>query len=271
MPAGPATRVAEGAAAGSRPEGVATEQQAAERVREMFGSIAPRYDFLNHFLSLSLDRLWRRRVATRFAHILARADSRAIDLCCGTGDLTIELLRHSRGVVFGSDFSRPMLDLAEQKTSRILAKKPAVTFGGYVEADALHLPFPDGEFDLVTNAFGFRNLANYQQGLNEIARILRPGGEMAILDFGQPRGAMFRGLYRFYFTRLLPLIGRAISGSNFAYSYLPASVAKFPSPEALLHSIEKAGLADAAYESWSGGAVMLYTAKKPSQNPAKKS
>lgn len=271
MPAGPATRVSESPAAGSRPEGVATEQQAAERVREMFGSIAPRYDFLNHFLSLSLDRLWRRRVAKRFAHILSRADSRAIDLCCGTGDLTIELLRFSHGVVFGSDFSRPMLDLAGPKTSRILSKNPAATFGGYVEADALHLPFPDADFDLVTNAFGFRNLANYQQGLNEIARILRTGGEMAILDFGQPQGAVFRGLYRFYFTRLLPLIGRAISGSNFAYSYLPASVAKFPSPESLLHSIETAGLVDAAYESWSRGAVVLYTAKKPSPNPAKKS
>lgn len=271
MPAGPATRVSEGPAAGSRPEGAANEQQAAERVREMFGSIAPRYDFLNHFLSLSLDRLWRRRVAKRFAQILSRPDSRAIDLCCGTGDLTIELLRHSRGAVFGSDFSRPMLDLAEQKTSRILAKKPAATFGGYVEADALHLPFPDADFDLVTNAFGFRNLANYQQGLNEIARILRPGGEMAILDFGQPRGAVFRGLYRFYFTRMLPLIGRAISGSNFAYTYLPDSVSKFPSPESLLQSIENAGLTDAAFEPWSGGAVMLYTAKKPSPIPTKKS
>jgi demethylmenaquinone methyltransferase/2-methoxy-6-polyprenyl-1,4-benzoquinol methylase len=271
MPAGPGTRMSGNPAAGSRPAGVATEQQAAERVREMFGSIAPRYDFLNHFLSLSLDRIWRRRVAKRVAPILSRADSRAIDLCCGTGDLTIELLRLSCGTVFGSDFSRPMLELAEQKTSRVLSKKPAATFGGYVEADALQLPFPGADFDVVTNAFGFRNLANYQQGLNEIARILRPGGEMAILDFGQPRGAVFRGLYRFYFTRLLPLIGRAISGSNFAYSYLPDSVAKFPAPAALLQSIEAAGLTNAAFESWSGGAVVLYTAKKFSPNPAKKS
>ncbi|HET9401229.1 MAG TPA: bifunctional demethylmenaquinone methyltransferase/2-methoxy-6-polyprenyl-1,4-benzoquinol methylase UbiE [Candidatus Acidoferrales bacterium] len=249
------------AATGSRPEGAVTEQQAAERVREMFSSIAPRYDFLNHFLSLNLDRLWRRRVARRFAPLLARPDSRAIDLCCGTGDLTIELLRVSRGTVFGSDFSRPMLQRAELKT---VAARPRLTgaLGGYIEADALKLPFADASFDLVTNAFGFRNLANYEKGLHEMARILRPGGAIAILEFSQPRSGAFAGLYRLYFTAILPRVGRAISGSTFAYSYLPDSVSKFPPSRTLLQCITNAGLTDANCELWSGGTVALYTAKK---------
>lgn len=248
-------------APGSRPEGAANEQQAAERVREMFSSIAPRYDFLNHLLSLSLDRLWRRRVARRFAAILSNPDSRTIDLCCGTGDLTIELLRVSRGTVYGSDFSRPMLQRAELKSAAI-GPKFRGKLGGFIEGDALHLPFTDAAFDLATNAFGFRNLANYEAGIREMARILRPGGQLAILDFAQPHGAFFGGLYRFYFTSILPRIGRAVSGSTFAYSYLPDSVSRFPSPSALLQFITNNGFTDAKFELWAAGAVALYTAKK---------
>ena len=227
----------------------------------MFSAIAPRYDFLNHFLSLNLDRVWRRRVARKFAPLLATSDSRAIDLCCGTGDLTIELLRVSRGTVFGSDFSRPMLQRAELKT---VAARSHTTgnLGGYVEADALRLPFPGASFDLATNAFGFRNLANYSAGVREMARIVRPGGAIAILDFAEPQGAIFGSLYRLYFRAILPRVGRAISGSTFAYSYLPDSVSRFPSPADLLQVIEKERLADAQFELWSGGAVALYTAKK---------
>lgn len=248
-------------ATGSRPEGASTQQQAAERVREMFGSIAPRYDFLNHLLSLSLDRLWRRRVARRFSAILSTPDSRAIDLCCGTGDLTLELLRVSRGSVYGSDFSRPMLIRAEQKSADI-APKSKGKLAGFIEADALNLPFPDATFDLATNAFGFRNLANYEAGIQEMARILRPGGSVAILEFAQPQSALFGRLYRFYFTSILPKIGRAISGSTFAYSYLPDSVLRFPSPSDLLQSITNKGFVDPKCELWAAGAVALYTAKK---------
>lgn len=248
-------------AAGSRPEGAATEQQAADRVREMFSSIAPRYDFLNHLLSLSLDRLWRRRVARRFSAILSNPDSRAIDLCCGTGDLTIELLRVSCGTVYGIDFSRPMIQRAEQKSAATGSKSKG-KLGGFIEADALHLPVPDAGFDLATNAFGFRNLANYEAGIHEMARILRPGGHLAILEFAKPQGVFFGRLYRLYFTSILPRIGRAVSGSTFAYTYLPDSVSRFPSPATLLHSITNKGFTDAQFELWAAGAVALYTAKK---------
>lgn len=241
---------------GTRPEGTRNEQEAAARVREMFSRIAPRYDFLNHLLSASLDRVWRRRTARRFRHILARPDARVLDLCCGTGDLAFALGRAGRARVCGSDFAHPMLVCALQKQKGV----PGNT--AFVEADALNMPFPDGSCDLVTAAFGFRNLANYDAGLREIYRLLKPGGEVGILEFSEPRGPIFGPVYRFYFTKVLPRIGGAISRSQ-AYSYLPSSVMKFPSPEDLRSQMERTGFLEATYEVWTGGIVALHRARRP--------
>ena len=244
----------------------------------MFSRIAPRYDFLNHLLSLSFDRLWRRRTARCFRHILERGDARVLDLCCGTGDLTLALARGARASVLGTDFAHPMLVLAKKKLRRSsgghgfsrAAERPRD--GGasapdgvisYFESDALRLPFGDASFDLVTAAFGFRNLANYEAGLREIFRILKPEGEVGILEFAEPRGAVFGPLYRFYFTRVLPRIGGAISGSTATYEYLPSSVLKFPSEDDLRALMERMGFVDARYELWTGGIVALHTARRP--------
>lgn len=248
---------------GTQPEGSRDERDAAARVREMFSRIAPRYDFLNHFLSASFDRLWRAKTARRFSPILARRDGRVLDLCCGTGDLAFALAKRARrlggpagGRLFGADFSLPMLELAVKKNS---AANGSVVF---FAADALALPFKDGSFDLVTAAFGFRNLANYVNGLLEIHRILRPGGQLGILEFCEPRSGALASLFRFYFTRILPRVGGAISGSEEAYSYLPGSVQKFPHPEMLKTWMERAGFQDVRYERWTFGAVALHRATR---------
>lgn len=268
---------------GARPAGARDEADAARQVREMFSRIAPRYDLLNHLLSFQLDRLWRRRVVRRFCHILSRPEAHVLDLCCGTGDLTLALKRGGHAKVFGSDFAHPMLARALQKSACEAGKRlpkggsrsaaptapsgsaPAVGVGcpgDYAEADALQLPFPDASFDLVTAAFGFRNLANYQRGLHEIYRVLRPGGEVGILEFTEPHGALFGPLFRFYFTRILPRLGGAISGNAAAYSYLPSSVESFPPPEELAAAMSGAGLADVRFELWTGGSVALHIARR---------
>ena len=251
---------------GTRPKGTRDERDARRHVRDMFSSIAPRYDFLNHFLSGSLDRLWRRRTAKRFAHILHRPGVRVLDLCCGTGDLVFALEReasHPREEVqkparsfFGADFALPMLRLAQTKNKSGRA--------GFLGADALALPFRDASFDLVTTAFGFRNLVNYDHGLREIARVLKPGGELGILEFCEPRSGVLAALYKFYFTRVLPKIGGAISGSGDAYSYLPRSVQKFPQPQILAEWLEAAGFANVQYERWTCGIVALHRGAKSS-------
>jgi demethylmenaquinone methyltransferase/2-methoxy-6-polyprenyl-1,4-benzoquinol methylase len=230
-------------------------------VREMFSRIAPRYDLLNHLLSLNLDRLWRKRMARHFRHVLTRRDARVLDLCCGTGDLTNALWKGARrggregAQVWGSDFAHPMLCLARKKYSDAGPQQ-------YIEADALKVPFPDESFDLVTAAFGFRNLVNYKAGLREIHRVLKRGGEVGILEFSEPRPAPIRPLYRFYFKHILPRIGGAISGSNAAYSYLPASVSKFPSPEELAEMMRKCGFAVARFRLWTAGIVALNTGRR---------
>lgn len=248
----------ESGAPGTRPEGVHDEREAAARVREMFGRIAPRYDLLNHLLSLDIDKVWRRRVARRFTGILRDPSARVLDLCCGTGDLALAFRKEAPGgaEIVGSDFVTEMLVRARAKAA---AAGASITF---VEADALALPFADAAFDLVSCSFGFRNLANYERGLVEILRALKPGGVAAILEFGEPQTKLFGGLYRFYFRRVLPRLGGLISGNGFAYSYLPNSVSKFPSPEALQAQFERSGYVDARFEHWTGGIVNLHTAAK---------
>lgn len=241
---------------GTRPEGTHDEQAAAHSVREMFSRIAPRYDFLNHLLSFSLDRRWRRRTAAALAERLAAPDSRALDLCCGTADLALELARVSEGTVFGSDFAHPMMVLARRKVARAQGTLLLV------EADALRLPFPDETFDVVAAAFGFRNLANYQRGLEEIRRVLKRGGVAAILEFALPERGAFAALYRFYFRRLLPSVGRVVSGVRGPYSYLPVSVERFPGCEEFTRWMEAAGLRPADCERWTLGTVALYLGLK---------
>lgn len=248
---------------GTRPVGSQNEREAGLQVREMFGRIAPRYDFLNHFLSASFDRLWRKRVARRFASILQNPGARILDLCCGTGDLVFAFAREAQKTrsastvsLCGADFALPMIELAKRKN---VGRGAAVSFLG---ADALALPFADASFDLVSAAFGFRNLANYRSGLLEIRRVLRPGGRLAILEFCEPERGPLAALYRFYFTRILPKIGGAISGSRDAYSYLPGSVEKFPGPKVLRSWMEQTGFKNVEYERWTLGAVALHKAER---------
>lgn len=244
---------------GTSPEGARDEREAAERVQQMFTRIAPRYDFLNHLLSFSLDHTWRRRTARVFQHILCRSDAHVLDVCCGTGDLAFALdhVRKTAATpIIGADFVEPMLARAQEKAAA--AKRCAVFIG----ADALSLPFCDASFDLVTSAFGFRNLANYESGLREIARVLKPGGEVGILEFSEPGNGLMAAAFRFYFRRVLPRVGGAISGSREAYSYLPTSVAKFPSPKDLAVTMQDCGFKDAMFEVWNFGSVVLHLAKR---------
>lgn len=252
--------MSKGGVIGAAPEGASDQQAAARAVREMFTSIAPRYDLLNHVLSLNVDRMWWRRTARMFCHILTRPDARVLDLCCGTGDMTFALRRTARkspAKILGADFSHAMLQRAAVKSRTT----PNGSAPGWIEADALRLPFAGSHFDLVTAAFGFRNLANYDAGLCEIARVLRPGGECGILDFGEPAGVM-GALYRIYFKRVLPRVGTFISGVRGPYAYLPSSVERFPSPEEMLARMKAAGFAEATWTPYTFGIAGLYRGRK---------
>jgi demethylmenaquinone methyltransferase/2-methoxy-6-polyprenyl-1,4-benzoquinol methylase len=230
----------------------------------MFAAVAPRYDFLNHFLSLGLDLGWRRAAAKTLRDVLSRPASVAADVCCGTGDLALALSRFSAGTVIGTDFCYPMLERAEQKVPRWGRQSgtglhSAVLFLG---ADTLSLPFPEGSLDLVTSAFGFRNLANYAMGLDEMFRILKPGGVVAILEFSRVRWPVFGPVFRFYFARLLPRIGDWVSGVRGAYRYLYDSVTGFPDQKDLATMMGKAGFTSIQYRNLMGGVAALHIGKK---------
>jgi demethylmenaquinone methyltransferase / 2-methoxy-6-polyprenyl-1,4-benzoquinol methylase len=248
---------------GAAPDGAHDVDSAARAVREMFTSIAPRYDLLNHVLSLNVDRLWWRRTAKMFEHILSQLDARVLDLCCGTGDMTFALGKQARNhgpQLLGADFSHAMLQRAYTKSLDNSSRNPR-NHPLWIEADALKLPFPDEHFNLVTSAFGFRNLADYDAGLREIARVLRPGGECGILDFSEPKG-LFGIVYRIYFKQVLPRIGTMISGVRGPYSYLPNSVQRFPEPEEMLARMRIAGLREATWTPYTFGIAGLYRGKK---------
>jgi demethylmenaquinone methyltransferase/2-methoxy-6-polyprenyl-1,4-benzoquinol methylase len=232
---------------GTTPLGARNEQEAAAWVRGMFGRIAGRYDLANHLLSGNLDRLWRRRTVRRVGDVLRRPGARALDICCGTGDLTAALRKSGGAFVMGSDFCHPMLVAARRKM-------PAPLF----EADALQLPVRDGSLDLITVAFGFRNLANYEAGLREMRRVLKPDGMAAILEFSQPRNTLFAAVYNFYSRRILPLIGGMLTGASDAYRYLPQSIEKFPTAPALADTMRAAGFASVTYEYLTSGTVALH-------------
>jgi demethylmenaquinone methyltransferase/2-methoxy-6-polyprenyl-1,4-benzoquinol methylase len=224
----------------------------------MFGAIAPRYDLLNHLLSLNIDRYWRRRT-TRL--VPPQDNGPILDLCTGTGDLALAYERTSQGRVsiIGADFCHEMLVLACEKTS----KKQASNRVRYLEADAQRLPFPDNHFQITAVAFGLRNVTDTDRGLAEMARVTRPGGRVAILEFSQPRVWLFSRLYRFYFRQMLPRIGQAVSGSkDDAYHYLPASVLEFPDGDALAERLRSHGLAEVRWYPLTFGIATLYVGIK---------
>lgn len=258
-------RTKPGASLGATPAGVAGEEAASRWVRGMFGAIAGQYDLLNHLLSFNLDKRWRAVMVQRVADVLANRQTppRVLDLCCGTGDVLLALESKtgtaqgaSRPYVLGSDFCHPMLVEARRKIAKRGLRSPLF------ESDALVLPLANDSLDLITVAFGFRNLANYRHGLDEFARVLRPGGMLAILEFSQPTNRAFAALYGFFSTKVLPWVGGMISGSREAYSYLPDSIRKFPGAEDLAGQIRSAGFASVEFERMTFGAVALHVARK---------
>jgi len=242
---------------GTTPAGTENEQQSAAWVRGMFSRIAPRYDLLNHLLSMNIDRLWRARTVNRVSPILQNPNARVLDLCCGTGDLMLALESHGSANLYGSDFSHPMLVAAKQKTANRGSRSKIF------ESDALRLPLADAQLDLVTIAFGFRNLANYRNGFEELLRVLRPGGTVAILEFSTPPNPLLAQLYGFYSRNILPTIGGLISGSKDAYSYLPESVRKFPGAEELANQMRAAGFSNVQFERMTAGIVALHLGQRP--------
>lgn len=257
------TRFAAGAEPGSTPresDARHDEQSVSQAVRSMFDGIAPRYDLLNHVLSANVDRIWWRRTAHAFAPILENPDAAILDLCCGTGDMTLALLRHrpaNAQPIIALDFSHAMLELAKEKFESPEFSSRVIT----MEVDALHVPLPDGSINLITTAFGFRNLANYEAGLQEMHRLLRPGGQVGILDFNEP-GGLFGKIYNVYFHHVLPRVGRALSGSSTPYAYLPQSVHRFPKPEELLAMMQSCGFVHSTWTPYTFGIAGLYRAVK---------
>ncbi len=244
---------------GTRPTGTATDADAATAVQQMFDSAAPKYDLLNHLLSFGIDHWWWWRAARAFRTILTRPDSVVLDLCCGTGEMTMALYKYrprsaNEAPVLAIDFSHNMLARGARK------------FAGHnivpIQGDALHLPLADSSIDLVTLAFGFRNLANYEAGLVELFRVLKPGGQLGILEFNQPEG-LVGAIYLLYFTKLLPALGGLVSGERGAYAYLPESVARFPRPPRMKQMIAAAGFRDAAWTGYTFGTAGLYRGRKP--------
>src|SRR5215469_14071373 len=233
---------------GAKPLGAEQDEAgAAQAVRQMFDSIAPRYDLLNHVLSANVDRLWWRRAARRFRSVLSDPDAAILDICCGTGDMTMALLKHrprAARPILAADFARNMLSRGAAKFGAN-PKNPNRPYAIPLEADALHLPLKSDSLNLIVTAFGFRNLANYEAGLREFHRVLKPGGELGILEFSEPGGLMGKG-YAIYFHRILPAIGRLICGKAGPYNYLPASVGSFPPPAAMIEMMRSAGYTDCA-------------------------
>ena len=224
-------------------------------IQQMFNSIARRYDLLNHLLSGGVDIYWRRRALDQ----VRQRPQRILDLATGTGDFALSSRRLRAERIIGVDVALNMVRLGVRK----IGKKEANTAVRLLGGDAEKLPFADACFDLVTVAFGVRNFGSIAAGLQEARRVLRPGGELLVLDFGEPEMPLFRELYRFYFTRILPLVGGVISGNRRAYSYLPQSVGTFPQGRAFIKLLEDAGFGDNAATALSLGICRIYQGIKP--------
>jgi len=229
-----------------------------ERVRDMFGEIAPRYDLMNHLLSLNIDRWWRSRVVRM---VKPKGERPILDVCTGTGDLALAWRKHvdENVNIVGADYCREMLEIGVAKSEKAGAAEQI----SFVEADAQHLPFPDDEFQIVSVAFGLRNVADTDQGLREMTRVCAPGGRVAVLEFSLPRWQPFRGIYGWYFRRVLPRIGQLFArNKSEAYSYLPESVGEFPDGEALASRLREAGLINVWFKSFTFGVATLYVGEK---------
>ena len=252
---------------GAKPQGAQDEASAAQAVRQMFNTIAPRYDLLNHVLSANIDRLWWWRTARRFRAVLVNPDASILDICCGTGDMTMALLKHrpqgARPIV-AADFARAMLSRGASKFGGpgLGAREAGMPCAVPMEADALHLPLRSGSMDLIVTAFGFRNLANYDAGLREFHRVLKPGGQLGILDFSEPGGLVGKA-YAVYFRHVLPAIGRALCGKDGPYNYLPASVGSFPPPPEMLQRMQATGYQQCCWQPYTFGIAGLYSATRP--------
>lgn len=234
----------------------ANEIEHAKAVRAMFSGIAGRYDLLNHVLSMNIDKRWRRLVRQKLQPILDDPNALILDVACGTGDLSIELQTHADASVIGTDFCRPMLAVAAEKNTKGSLAIP------YVEGDAMRLGFASDSFDAVTIAFGLRNLSNFSDGLAELRRVLKTGGRIVILEFSSPVIPGFRQLFNLYFTRVLPRIGGAVSGSRGAYEYLPDSVSKFPDQKRLVSMMMETGFDGVEYTNLTGGIAAIHTGVK---------
>ena len=232
------------------------ELQHAKDVREMFSRISPKYDFLNHFLSGNIDKRWRRLVTKKLAGVLENENALILDVACGTGDLALELQKNAKAKVIGTDFCRPMLTIAKEKNAAENLSIP------YLEADGMNLSFADASFDAVTIAFGLRNFSNWQDGLRELHRVLKTGGKLVILEFSAPIVPGFRQAFQFYFTKILPKIGGAVSGSPGAYEYLSESVARFPDQKGLLKMLLETGFSDVEYKNLTGGIAAIHLGVK---------
>lgn len=243
---------------------MATIDKSGQRVREMFGEIAARYDFLNHLLSLNVDRYWRWRTVRA---VPPHKGCRILDLCTGTGDLALAYHKaaHGEACIVGADFSRPMLRIGRDKGTRYGAETVA-----FVEADAQAIPAGDNQFDIVCVAFGLRNVADTDLGLREMARVCSPGGKVAVLEFSTPRWQPFRAVYGWYFRYVLPRIGQLLArNSHAAYRYLPESVGQFLQGQELAEQMRAAGLAEVEYKGFTFGIATLYVGTKPALLPSR--
>ena len=219
------------------------------QIQQMFAGIAPRYDFLNHFLSASIDRHWRTIATAKVRDLAGASPSLCLDACCGTGDLALALDRRLKTQVVAADFCHPMLTRATEKAAGRIR---------VIEADSLQLPFADKSFDAVTIAFGLRNLADRAAGLREIHRVLKPKGAAVILEFSKPVLPVFRQLFEFYFRNILPLVGSVVSGDSHAYRYLHDSVQVFPDQQQLMEMMRTTGFVETGYRNLSGGIAALH-------------
>jgi demethylmenaquinone methyltransferase / 2-methoxy-6-polyprenyl-1,4-benzoquinol methylase len=237
-----------------------TVDKSGDKVRRMFAQIAPRYDVMNHVLSLNIDKAWRRETVK---HLELKGDEPVLDVCTGTGDLAIAIAAKGEGriPVVGTDFCLPMLELARQKQSKLASLPEAVRF---IEADTQVLPFPENTFQAVTVAFGIRNVSDTMNGLREMVRVCRHGGQVAILEFSRPTLPILKQVYDGYFRWILPAIGQAMAkNSESAYSYLPESVRQFPSGAAMVAILEQVGLHNVRSFPMTFGVASLYIGRKP--------
>ena len=223
-------------------------EQRGAKVNELFAAIAPRYDLINDLQSFGLHRYWKHRVLTWSA---PQPGERALDLCCGTGDLALALAARGAEVV-GLDFSAPMLAVAARKSPAFPAKAPR-----FVQGDALHVPFPNASFDIVTVGYGLRNLANWEAGLDEMVRVARPGARLLVLDFGKPDNALWRAVYFGYLRLFVPLLGLLACRNARAYAYILESLRHYPAQRGVAAGMQERGLTQVRVENFLGGAMSL--------------